>query len=288
MGQAISSAVHAVRTPDPVETAGVNGKSSVRLDPIPYRVQTANTETFVSGTGTDPGWGGFLVYGNQGWDLDMIPGAEWIWDTTALDNGGTATFSRTFTISPSAYNLTGYVDYGFDDWGSVIVNGQIVANGGTWAQPSRVVITQFLHTGSNLITLIGHNRPCSDCYVYSLNPAGVIARVTAAWEVSSNQLAGHFTPDTVEPLKDRQESFGDAQTTTLVVEAPASVATVHLAATVDPHSGGHDHDASERPVGEFLLPDGTKASQTDFALTNGYGRIAYRCSGFGGTDIVTI
>lgn len=105
-------------------------------------------------------------------------------------------------------------------------------------------------------------------------------------------LSGHFTPDTVTPLRDRQTSFADASTTTLVIQAsgpsvPAQM-TVHLAASVDPHSGGHEEDATDRPVGRFLLPDGSAATQTDLTLTDGYGKIAYRSSGFGGTDIVGI
>src|SRR3989338_4028079 len=95
--------------PAPQATSLPATPANIRRDTPPiYRVTSGETQTIVSGTGTDAAWGGVTVTGNAGWNLNLIPGAAWIWSHTGPCNGETFTASRTLTIPAGATNIQGF------------------------------------------------------------------------------------------------------------------------------------------------------------------------------------
>lgn len=135
---------------------------------------------------TDATWApnAVVVPGNAGWNQNLIPGASWIWDTTAFDNGGTADLSKGFTIPAGATNITGTLTYAFDDYGDIHVNGTQAATGvGTWFATTQLDLSPYLVPGANTIRLFGYNYQLDYCSDNDCNPAGIVAKATIAYDI---------------------------------------------------------------------------------------------------------
>lgn len=121
------------------------------------------------------------------------------------------------------------------------------------------------------------------------------------------KLTATFERSTLRPLKDHEgKHLGDADvkkaldifadrcmlTIGRTLNNLPHAGTVHLSASVISKSGGHDHDGldSGRPTGAFsLTKDGPWQTDMDVAVdSSGQQQIWYRCSGFGGEDLITV
>lgn len=152
--------------------------------PPPPPPPPANSH-FQVAVATDSTWSpnSVIVPGNSGWNQDIVPGAHWVWDTAALDDGGFADIYREFVLPSNAKNIAGYVDYGFDDGGDVYINGdKVVTHGGNWYSTSRVDITGKIVPGTNRIRLYGYNG-YNGCGAYECNPSGIIGRAVIDYDL---------------------------------------------------------------------------------------------------------
>lgn len=161
-----------------VDVTGWQEGNSIEVENIKFASVTRN----VISLPTDTTWQPVAVQvpGNGGWNPNLIPGAEWIWDTTAFDNGGSADESKSFYLPVNTVRatLTGSVQTAFDDYGYIYLNGNFIDSGGNWftVKQSGVPETDFRIGDTNTLRLVGHNGYCASCTSYGQNPAGIIAR----------------------------------------------------------------------------------------------------------------
>lgn len=158
--------------------------------------------------------------------MNMISGAQWVWDTTAFDNGGTARVGRTFTIPVGATDIEGIVHSGFDDGGTVVVNGVDLGSGGVWYAAATHDVSSYLHSGENTVTLNGQNGFCESCTNTQGNPGGIVGKITASWSTGGATPTPEPTPTPTSALSiaDGVKAFspngdGTKDTVTLVVNA---------------------------------------------------------------------
>jgi hypothetical protein len=165
--------------PAPLATAQPPSANQQHRAPSSRPFRTAadpeTTLTIVTDTTWEPV--AVVVSGNAGWNQTLIPGAQWIWDTAALDNGGTATLSKSFFIPTGATLTSATIEAGSDDpFAKIFINNQLICTAFYWAGTSTCNIAALLTTGTNTIRIEGVNGFCSTCTSVDQNPAGIIAK----------------------------------------------------------------------------------------------------------------